>query len=59
MAVHQEAIVTPENIDAVRAVLEMKGASDSIRLTNSALKNSYDNREIFASIFLNRFTLRT
>lgn len=38
MAVHQEAIVTPENIDAVRAVLEMKGASDSIRLTNSALK---------------------
>jgi glyceraldehyde-3-phosphate dehydrogenase (NAD(P)) len=40
MAVHQEAIVTPENIDAVRAVLELKGASDSIRMTNSALKIS-------------------
>ena len=40
MAVHQEAIVTPENIDAVRAVLELKAASDSIRMTNSALKIS-------------------
>jgi len=38
MAVHQEAIVTPENIDAIRAVMETKGASESIRMTNSALK---------------------
>jgi len=38
MAVHQEAIVTPENIDAIRAVMKTKGGSESIRMTNSALK---------------------
>jgi len=38
MAVHQEAIVTPENIDAIRAVMKTKSGSESIRMTNSALK---------------------
>ncbi|HZW58162.1 MAG TPA: type II glyceraldehyde-3-phosphate dehydrogenase [Nitrososphaerales archaeon] len=37
MAVHQEAIVTPENIDAIRAMNAMMSKDDSIRTTNHAL----------------------
>jgi len=38
MAVHQEAIVTPENIDAVRAVMNMASARDSMRMTDQSLR---------------------
>jgi glyceraldehyde-3-phosphate dehydrogenase (NAD(P)) len=38
MAVHQEAIVTPENVDAIRAVMHMAGAQDSIRMTDKSLR---------------------
>lgn len=38
MAVHQEAIVTPENVDAIRAVMNSAGASESIRITDRSLK---------------------
>lgn len=37
MAVHQEAIVTPENIDAIRALSGSMSKDDSIRITNHAL----------------------
>ncbi|MGH2638316.1 MAG: glyceraldehyde-3-phosphate dehydrogenase, partial [Rhabdochlamydiaceae bacterium] len=37
MAVHQEAIVTPENIDAIRALLGVKGKQESISLTDKSL----------------------
>lgn len=37
MAVHQEAIVVPENVDAVRAVLRAASARESIRATNASL----------------------
>ena len=37
MAVHQEAIVVPENIDAIRAVYGGYRAEDSIRMTNRSL----------------------
>ncbi len=36
-AVHQESIVVPENIDAVRAMFGMKEKEESIGLTDSAL----------------------
>lgn len=38
MAVHQEAIVTPENVDAVRAVLKSAKAEESMRMTDRSLK---------------------
>jgi len=38
MAVHQEAIVTPENVDAVRAVMNSAKATDSMRMTDQSLK---------------------
>ncbi len=38
MAVHQEAIVTPENVDAVRAVMNMASARDSMRMTDQSLR---------------------
>ncbi len=37
MAVHQEAIVTPENIDAIRAITGTMEKDESIRTTNKAL----------------------
>ncbi|MEM1945139.1 MAG: type II glyceraldehyde-3-phosphate dehydrogenase [Nitrososphaerota archaeon] len=37
MGVHQEAIVVPENIDAVRAVLGACSAEESIRMTDRSL----------------------
>ncbi|MDA4111822.1 MAG: type II glyceraldehyde-3-phosphate dehydrogenase [Thaumarchaeota archaeon] len=37
MAVHQEAIVTPENVDAIRAMFDVTDRSTSIRMTNKAL----------------------
>jgi glyceraldehyde-3-phosphate dehydrogenase (NAD(P)) len=36
-AVHQEAIVVPENIDAIRAVMNLSDKESSIRLTNETL----------------------
>ncbi len=38
MAVHQEAIVTPENVDAIRAVLNTASAHESMRMTDESLK---------------------
>ncbi len=37
MGVHQEAIVTPENVDAVRAAMRMAGKWESIRETDKSL----------------------
>lgn len=37
MAVHQEAIVTPENIDAIRAMLGVMERDESMRTTDKAL----------------------
>jgi len=37
MGVHQEAIVTPENIDAIRAIASDTQAEDSMRATDSSL----------------------
>jgi len=37
MAVHQEAIVTPENVDAIRAITNSASATDSIRMTDKSL----------------------
>lgn len=37
LAVHQEAIVTPENIDAIRAVASSVGAQESMRATDASL----------------------
>jgi len=37
MAVHQEAIVTPENVDAIRAMLGTASKEDSMRTTNQSL----------------------
>ncbi|WP_457549748.1 type II glyceraldehyde-3-phosphate dehydrogenase [Archaeoglobus sp.] len=37
-AIHQEAIVVPENIDAIRAMLEMAEKEESIRKTNESLE---------------------
>jgi len=36
-AVHQEAIVVPENVDAIRAMFELKSKEESLKLTNSSL----------------------
>jgi glyceraldehyde-3-phosphate dehydrogenase (NAD(P)) len=36
-AIHQEAIVVPENIDAIRAMLEMASKDESIKKTNESL----------------------
>lgn len=37
-AVHQEAIVVPENIDAIRAITRLKErAEDSIKITDETL----------------------
>ncbi len=36
-AIHQEAIVVPENIDAIRAMLELVDREESMRLTNESL----------------------
>ncbi len=36
-AVHQEAIVVPENIDAIRAMLELAEKEESIKRTNATL----------------------
>lgn len=38
MAVHQEAIVTPENVDAVRAVLNSASRDQSMGMTDQSLK---------------------
>ena len=35
--VHQEAIVVPENIDAIRAMFEMEDQEDSIQMTNDSM----------------------
>jgi glyceraldehyde-3-phosphate dehydrogenase (NAD(P)) len=37
MGVHQEAIVTPENIDAIRALMGGYSKEESIKLTNKML----------------------
>ena len=37
-AINQESIVVPENIDAIRAMLELKDKEESIRTTNETLK---------------------
>ncbi len=37
-AIHQEAIVVPENVDAIRAMLEMAEKKESIRKTNESLE---------------------
>jgi glyceraldehyde-3-phosphate dehydrogenase (NAD(P)) len=37
MGVHQEAIVIPENIDAIRAMFELASSEKSIQKTNAAL----------------------
>ena len=37
MAVHQEAIVTPENIDAIRALTGLAGKAESMALTDKTL----------------------
>ena len=36
-AVHQEAVVVPENVDAIRAVASLAGAEESIRATDESL----------------------
>ncbi|WP_414836823.1 type II glyceraldehyde-3-phosphate dehydrogenase [Candidatus Nanohalococcus occultus] len=36
--VHQEAIVVPENVDAIRAMFEMEDKETSIEMTNEALE---------------------
>ncbi|MEM0130572.1 MAG: phosphorylating glyceraldehyde-3-phosphate dehydrogenase [Saccharolobus sp.] len=36
-AVHQESIVVPENIDAIRASLNLRSAEESIKITNESL----------------------
>lgn len=36
-SIHQEAIVVPENIDAIRALVSQKPAAESIALTNDRL----------------------
>lgn len=36
-AVHQESIVVPENVDAIRALTDLSDGASSIKLTNSAL----------------------
>jgi len=36
-AIHQEAVVIPENIDAIRAMLELAEKEESIRKTNESL----------------------
>ena len=36
-AIHQEAIVVPENIDAIRAMFELKSREESMELTNKSL----------------------
>jgi len=35
--VHQESIVVPDNVDAIRAMFEMEDKEDSIRMTNEAM----------------------
>jgi len=37
-AVHQESIVVPENIDAIRAVMGLASAEESIKITNATLQ---------------------
>ena len=37
-AVHQESIVVPENIDAIRAMTGLAGAEESIKITNATLQ---------------------
>jgi len=36
-AIHQEAIVVPENIDAIRAMFELASKEESIKITNETL----------------------
>jgi len=36
--VHQESIVVPENIDAIRAVIGLASAEESIKITNATLQ---------------------
>jgi len=36
-AIHQEAIVVPENIDAIRAMFELKSREESMEITNKSL----------------------
>jgi glyceraldehyde-3-phosphate dehydrogenase (NAD(P)) len=36
-AIHQEAIVVPENIDAIRAMFELASKEESIKITNESL----------------------
>ena len=36
-AIHQEAIVVPENIDAIRAMFELKSREESMKITNKSL----------------------
>ena len=37
MAVHQEAIVTPENVDAIRAMMNTGDRDSSMKATNKSL----------------------
>ncbi len=37
MGVHQESIVIPENIDAIRAIIGTSSKEESISLTNTTL----------------------
>ncbi len=36
-AIHQEAIVVPENVDAIRAMFELKSRDESMKITNESL----------------------
>ncbi len=37
-AIHQEAIVVPENVDAIRAILELADKEESMKITNETLQ---------------------
>jgi glyceraldehyde-3-phosphate dehydrogenase (NAD(P)) len=36
--VHQESIVVPDNVDAIRAMFEMEDKETSIRMTNETVE---------------------
>ncbi|NAZ38811.1 MAG: hypothetical protein GU345_02115 [Acidilobus sp.] len=36
-AVHQESVVVPENVDAIRAVMSAASREETVRLTDSTL----------------------
>ncbi|NMC77177.1 MAG: type II glyceraldehyde-3-phosphate dehydrogenase [Candidatus Methanofastidiosa archaeon] len=36
-AIHQESDIVPENVDAIRAMFDLKGKNESIKMTNKAM----------------------